>query len=518
MRAPGVHPAVKPRSRAGKSLILALFSVALAACDSKSGVQSKQVETGTLQSVVSDPQVRSFYQARNWQAAWDRNAERDLLNGFAQAPAHGLRLDLFLPQRLPTDPNEREATLTKAALGYASALARGYSDPTSLGRTYTIPRPRPNIVAGLSQALQQGNIAGWLLSLPPQTAEYRALSEMHLQLLKQAAAARSAQVPAGEAINPGQRDPRVPQLVAALAANGYLNPPPQKQQQQAPRQERYTGAILRAVRQLQADYGLESDGVINGDTLALINGGTGYRARQLAVALERLRWLERTPPATRIDVNTAASFLDYWRGGARQVQLRVVNGQPDEWTTPQIQAPIFQLVANPVWRVPDSIVEDELSKKSAAYLSENGFSRRNGRLVQDSGPKNSLGQVKFDMRDPQQIYLHDTPFKSWFATDNRHRSHGCVRVQNALDFAFQLATEDGVQADFQEALASGEEEYVKLTREIPVRLLYQTAYWDGARVVFVPDIYGWDDDVARALKLERGMPRPAFKRQEDVGP
>jgi len=126
--------------------------------------------------------------------------------------------------------------------------------------------------------------------------------------------------------------------------------------------------------------------------------------------------------------------------------------------------------------------------------------------------------VKFDMRDPQQIYLHDTPFKSWFSAPERHRSHGCVRVQNAVDFAFELASEDGVQDEFQEALASGDENYVKLRREIPVRMLYHTAYWDGSHVVFVPDIYGWDDDIARALSLDNGRGRAEYHRQEDVGP
>jgi murein L,D-transpeptidase YcbB/YkuD len=498
------------------AVALALCMVALAGCGSKPSVQPKQVETTSLQSVVTDPGVRAFYQARNWQAAWDRSSERDLLGSLAHAPAQGLRVDLFLKGPLPTGPNEREAALTDAALDYASALARGYADPTKLGRIYTVPRPNPNVAAGLSQALQQRNVAGWLASLTPQTDEYRALSEAHVQLLKQAAAARSAQVPAGKPIKPGQRDPRIPQLAAALVANGYLNPPPKQKQTPAP--QRYSGATMGAIRQLQAEFGLKADGVVSSDTLAVLNGGAGYRARQLAVALERLRWLERSPPATRIDVNTAASFLDYWRGGSHELQLRVINGQPDEWTTPQIQAPMFQLVANPIWRVPKRIVADELSKKSAAYLAANRFAWRGGRLVQLAGPKNSLGQVKFDMRDPQQIYLHDTPFKNWFAVSNRHRSHGCVRVQNALDFAFQLASEDGVQDKFQEALASGDENYVMLKHEIPVRLLYHTAFWDGARVQFVPDIYGWDDDVARALKLERGMPRPAVQKQEDVGP
>ena len=509
---------MRTRNCLGKAFALALFGIALVGCGSKSSVQPKQVEAASLQSIVTDPQVRAFYGARQWQPAWDRKSERALLDVLAQAPTHGLRSDLFIHQPLPTDPNQREAALTKAALSYASALARGSVDPTKLGRTYTIPRPKPDVVGGLAQALQ-GDLAGWFWSLAPQTAEYRALSDAHLQFLKQAAAAKGAQVPSGKTIKPGQRDPRVPQLIAALVANGYLNPPPQERKQhQTPAPSRYAGAMIGAVRQLQADFGLKPDGIVSPDTLAVLNAGASYRARQIAVALERLRWVERNPPATRIDVNTAASLLDYWRGGAHQLQLRVINGQPDEWTTPQIQAPIFQLVANPYWRVPDRIFEDELSKKSAAHLAANGFSMRNGRMVQLPGPKNSLGQVKFDMRDPQQIYLHDTPFKNWFAVAERHRSHGCVRVQNALDFAFQLASEDGVQDKFQEALASGEENYVKLRREIPVRLFYHTAYWDGRKVQFVPDVYGWDDDVARALKLERGQPRPKYQRPEDVGP
>jgi murein L,D-transpeptidase YcbB/YkuD len=463
---------------------------------------------------VTDPQVRAFYQARQWRAAWNRDLERQLVGAINQASAQGLRSDLFLNGQLPNDPNAREGALTKAALTYASALARGYSDPTKLGRIYTIPRAKTDVVAGLSQALEKGDVADWLASLVPQTDEYRALSQAHLQFLKQAAAAQSAQMPAGKALKPGQRDPRAPQLLAALVANGYLNPPPAK----APAPQRYSGALVGAVKQLQADYGLKPDGVLGQSTITVLNNGAGYRARQLAVALERLRWLERTPPQTRIDVNTAASFLDYWRGGSHVVQLRVVNGEPDEWTTPQIQAPIFQLVANPYWRVPDRIFKDELSAKSQAYLAANNFAFKDGRLVQLPGPKNSLGQVKFDMRDPQQIYLHDTPFKSWFGAPERHRSHGCIRVQNAVDFAFQLAMEDGVEAEFQRAMATGEENYVKLKREIPVRLMYHTAYWDGSRVMFVPDAYGWDDDVARALGLSRGPQRAAVRRQEDVGP
>src|SRR5205085_11929364 len=50
------------------------------------------------------------------------------------------------------------------------------------------------------------------------------------------------------------------------------------------------------------------------------------RARTLAVNLERRRWLVRQPARTRIDVNTAATMLVYWRDGTPRDTRRVVVG------------------------------------------------------------------------------------------------------------------------------------------------------------------------------------------------
>jgi murein L,D-transpeptidase YcbB/YkuD len=501
---PGVQGLVRKQKWIGTAIGLALSSVAFSSCE-KQGNPPNQNVSGAQQTT---PQL-----------AWTKKTEKQLLDAIAGAPANGLKPDLFLKGDLPKDDAERSAILTGAALRYAEALAHGYVDPKKISAIYTIPRPPADVRQGLAQAIQSGSVDEWIASLPPQTDEYRALSQAHLHFLQLAARGKPAPIPDGKPIRPGRRDARIPLLMAALQANGLAGPtrPGASRTAQRP-PDRYTPELVAAVRRVQEEFGLEPDGIIRGATLDALNADPSYRARQLAIAMERLRWLVRDPPATRIDVNTAASLLDYWREGALKQQLRVVNGQPDKWTTPQIQAPIFQLVANPYWRVPDSIYDDELSKKSQAYLSANKFTFKDGRMIQLPGPKNSLGVVKFDMRDPQQIYLHDTPFKSWFAEAERHRSHGCVRVQNALDFAFELAGQDGVQDKFQEAMASGDETYVKLRREIPVRLLYHTAFWDGARVRFVSDVYGWDDDVARALGLESGVRRAAYRPAEDLGP
>jgi murein L,D-transpeptidase YcbB/YkuD len=168
--------------------------------------------------------------------------------------------------------------------------------------------------------------------------------------------------------------------------------------------------------------------------------------------------------------------------------------------------------------VPKSIAEEEISKRGQGWLAENNFTMKNGRYVQASGPRNSLGIVKFDMDDAQAIYLHDTPAKALFGLPDRHRSHGCVRVENAVAFANAIATEEGVQEQFQKAMAGKDEKYVKLKTPIPVRLLYQTAFWDGSKVRFRPDVYGWDDNVAASLGLVRGVHWAPVEQSGDIGP
>jgi len=499
---------VRVHSCIGKAVALALLSVSVAGCDNPfaSRPRSVDAESGSALS-------RAFYAARGGEPAWDGKARKQLIEIIDGAPAHGLNPELFLKGDLPDDDAEREAKLTEAALNYAAALAHGYADPKKVSEIYTVPRPKVDVAAGLAKALQEDRLADYYASLAPQTEEYRALSAAFVRNLKLAnETGNGSAIPPGKAIKPGQRDPRLPAIATKLNANGYL-----EAQQAAP--QNYSPQLVAAVRQLQTESGMKPDGVIGNDTLKALQSGPGDRGRQLAVNLERLRWLDRNPPATRIDVNTGGAFLEYWRDGRLRDRRNVVVGQPD-WETPQLGSPIFQLVAHPFWRVPDSILEDELKDKSPAYLASQQMEYRDGRLVQLPGPKNALGAVKFDMRNDQAIYLHDTPAKALFGQPERHRSHGCVRVHDALGFALLLANDDGVLVNFQEAMAKPDEEgFVKLKKEVPVRLMYRTAFVEDGQVRIVEDVYGWDDEVAYALGYVRRPPRAKTKHAGgDVGP
>jgi murein L,D-transpeptidase YcbB/YkuD len=486
----------------GTAVGLALLSVALPSC-SQGGNSSGQTASNATQG--ESPQVQ-----------WSKKLEKQLRDAIAGAPANGLKPDLFLK-----GSGQDGAALTDAALRYAEALAHGYSDPTKIFPVYTIPRPSGDVRQGFQQAMQSGDLTSWFNSLPPQTDEYKALSQAHLHYLQLAGKTPNFQpVPDGKPIKPHAHDSRVPGLAAALSAMGYLAEPQQGANQQpsaANPSTRYSPQQVAAVKKLQSDFGLKTDGIVGGNTLAALNMGPAGLARECAIAMERLRWLVRDPPKTRIDVNTAATFLDYWRDGQHMDRREVVAGEPDK-QTPQIQAPIVNLVAYPTWTVPKSIAQSEISQKSSGWLQQNNFVMKNGMYVQQSGPKNSLGLVKFDMDDKQAIYLHDTPAKALFSLPERHRSHGCVRVQDAVAFANAIATEEGISDQFQKAMAGQKEAYVKLKSPIPVRLLYQTAFWDGTKVQFRPDVYGWDDNVAAALGLVRGVTWQAVQQSGDIGP
>lgn len=243
------------------------------------------------------------------------------------------------------------------------------------------------------------------------------------------------------------------------------------------------------------------------------------QTRQLAANLERRRWLARTPPDHRIDVNIATCMLAYLRPGQAPWITHVVTGAPDR-QTPCLEASFDGLVVNPPWRVPKEIAAKEILPKGAGYMAREDMHIVEGGMVeQRPGPKSSLGQVKFDLKDPYDIYLHDTPAKAWFSRPERHRSHGCVRVEHAVAFARSIADETGKADAFDMALATKDTHALALGQTIPARLFYHTAeLGPSGQVMLVKDVYGSDDRLAEALGLGAAQAANGAGDDGDTGP
>ena len=491
------------------------------------------VADGRLQVEARDPLTQQFYARNGWKPVWTDAAVQALRQALSDRARHGLDRLIFM-HVLPAsaDAVVREVALTRAALGYATALAHGRVDPRKLHQIYTLPTPQVDLAGGLSEAIKVGTLGAWFATLPPQDDGYTKLSSAYLDFSREARndSTPDADIAASGVIRVGDTDERVPAIVRQLLENEYLVPgqaplPTSVSDPSAvsgtpanatiggtaelptdtsptalpPPPNLYTQQIADAVKRLQEDYGIAADGVVGADALEVLNLHSGDRARALAVALERRRWLPRTAPATRIDVNLAAALMRYYRDGKLVDSRKVIVGKPNK-ATPQLLAPIFRLVANPTWTVPKSIERSELSNVSAAYLRKRNMVRRNGNIVQQPGASNALGLVKFDMSNKYAIYLHDTNARSLFGRSQRHLSHGCVRVNDAEGFAALIAEDAGVAAEWQRAKAGRSRAFVKLPQNLPVRLIYQNVFVnDDGQVAFRADAYDWNGRISTAL-------------------
>lgn len=228
--------------------------------------------------------------------------------------------------------------------------------------------------------------------------------------------------------------------------------------------------------------------------------GTSVQVKELAVALERQRWLPRQLPATRLWVNTEDAHLDFYRENQRVFSTRVVVGQVDK-QTPEFVTHSPSVLFNPPWYVPRSIAAKEIMPKLAydpGYLAQHHMSWHGGTIRQDAGPYSALGRIKFEMPDPFDVYLHDTPSKALFASADRRRSHGCVRVENPFRLAAALLNED--ESTISRKVEVGYSHRQELAHPIPVFVVYQTVTVDPAgRVQFHPDYYGRDEHVWELL-------------------
>jgi L,D-transpeptidase YcbB len=233
-----------------------------------------------------------------------------------------------------------------------------------------------------------------------------------------------------------------------------------------------------------------------------------WQVRRLAVNLERLRWLPRNMPADRLVVDTAVAQLQLFRDNRPVFTTRVVVGEADK-QTPELQSVINDVLFNPPWNIPRSILETEILPKLASdhrYLAEHHMRFRGPMAVQqEAGPYSALGRLKFEMEDRFDVYLHDTPEKWRFQAANRMMSHGCVRVENPRELAALLLGQSPEVVD-----KSVDVSYTHrraLPKPIPVFILYRTAIVESdGSIGFRADPYQRDDEVWAYLNRAKQPP------------
>lgn len=227
---------------------------------------------------------------------------------------------------------------------------------------------------------------------------------------------------------------------------------------------------------------------------------------QLRLNMERWRWMPRDLGPNYVLINVAAFELIVVKSGAEIDRRRIIAGAV-KTPTPQFAAQATGLVINPVWYVPSSIVAESvgaLIKRDPEKAKSQGFYiASDGGVRQKPGPLNSLGVMKLAMPNRHSVFVHDTPAKALFKRDVRALSHGCIRVEGALDFAKLLLAPAWDERALAAVAVTGSTVEIEFESPIPVYVAYFTAAPNASgEISFFPDIYGLDALVYAGKKDE----------------
>lgn len=475
-------------------------------------------EMSLAQAAAGDPALAAFYGSNNLKPIFtgpEGKARRAaVLDATREMPAHGIPATRYRPEVLAAAGSGLEAEVI-----FAGTLARmikdltgGVLDPASIPGIHRNVK-RPPVSRLMVEFAANDNPRAFLGGLGPDHGPYR---KMQAALRDAQELIVTADLPkAPEAVwRVGTVGEGVMQLRDRLASIGFGT-------SGATDPELYDESLSEAVADYQRAVGLASDGVAGPNTIRRLNSeGMNWRTQAVTVALERMRWMGGEALDERmVWVNIPEYKARIIENGAEVFQTRVVVGKTaSDMQTPEFSDQMEYLVVNPRWNVPRSITVKEYLPKLQAnrhavshldVVDGNGnvvprgnidFNRYTAssfpyRMRQKPSDDNALGKVKFIFPNRWNIYLHDTPTKHLFANRSRAYSHGCVRIGDPFDLAYQLLTPqtNDPRGVFQRALGGGKETWLKLKPEVPVHLVYFTAYPDETgQIRYFEDVYGRD--------------------------
>jgi murein L,D-transpeptidase YcbB/YkuD len=417
-----------------------------------------------------------------------------------------------------------EMLLTDAYLLLAAHFADGKVDQDAKRARWDGLSRRVDPVEVLERGLKEASPASALGRLLPQHIYYAALKKGYVRYLALAERGEWPSIPAGPVLQSGSRDRRVAVLRARLAVESGLPGA------RTVSSDVFDEALGRAVCAFQQRHSLPSTGAVDEPTRTALNVSPAERARQIALNLERWRWLPSDFGAAYVLVDVSAFELSVVERGIELMRMKIVAGT-SAWPTPCFASVMTDFVINPSWLAPQSVLAKELvnyMKADPNYLPSNKMFLFRGwgegeflldpkaidfgavteanldfHLVQMPGPANVLGRFKFSHPNRYDIYLHDTPYQADFGQAARTFSHGCIRIARPLEFAVFLlgAGRLGTAERLQAMADTGEEAMIPVRKRVDVIVFSGTAWplGDGS-IHFRPDIYAADGWLAAALE------------------
>ena len=450
-----------------------------------------------------------------------------LVAAIRAAGDHGLNPDWYgasvLDKAVATGD---EKVLSDVFAAYASEVSTGRVNANRVDKDIDIQQRRVSRADLLKAAAEAPDFAAWLAALPPR-GDYPALQKVLADLRARRTTEAYTPLPSGGALKPAMIDPRVPILRTRLAELGLTVPPADAIA------ELYDEPLVAVVKAYQETKGLTVDGVIGQNTTRSLNTSIEDRIQQVIANLERRRWLVEDLGRRYVLVNAGDYSMVFVDGGQKVFESLVIVGTPKD-PTPEIQTVMRGFRTNPHWTVPQSISGEEylpMLRRDPYALQNNGFRIFESwssddseidpgtvdwnsinpkafpfRIRQEPGAGNALGYIFFPFQNNYGIYMHDTATRWLFTEGSRNFSHGCIRLQNPLDFVQKVfrGRPGFDKGKVQQMINAGEQQHYTFPEPVTLYVTYRTTTvgTDGTPV-FRDDVYGRDKRVVAAMAKPR---------------
>jgi len=465
--------------------------------------------------------VQDFYQLYNYNTAWVNNKlrQQQLFNFIKNSADLGLREEDYQVNffkailgnmkilATKNDSLEAEIRFTDAAIHFFTEVSFG-NQPPDLGYNGLNYSPSClNISAMLAEAISANRFKDFLEKIEPQSPEYINVKSKIVQY------------------NRALRDTSFSEtsLIKSNVVSISNRPLMQKLYQlnlvDSAGKQFSDAEIKTRIKAAQHLFSLLEDGALRETVIKELNVALSTRTAELSIALNNLRWLRciRMQWPHIIVVNIPSANLLVYHDAEVSMESKVIVGKRST-RTPTLASKVTGVVLYPYWVVPKKIATRELLpliKRDLSYLDANNLQVLNDQgkatdpagidwaslsasnfpytLRQSTGCDNSLGLVKLDFYSPYGVYLHDTPWKILFKFNRRYFSHGCMRVDKAVELARLALKENTIAIDTLEekgCLRNQKPIVVTASEQLPVFVLYNTAWVDSSGTVrFYEDIY-----------------------------
>jgi murein L,D-transpeptidase YcbB/YkuD len=472
--------------------------------------------------------VERYYREHDYKPIWSSDGKADARAKATTAFLAQVQTDGLVPSDYPTPDFATAATpddlaaaelhLTASVLKYAHDAQVGRINPTRVGSDISFKLVAPEPAEVLAKVASADDVAKTLDGYNPPQAGFKALKEKLAALranggqIDKPAEDKPAlvRIGQGKTLHPGMKDARVIALRKRLAVAGDKNNP------------LYDDEVADAVKAFQTGADLNADGLLGPNTVRALNGDIGQAHRApnnpidtVLVNMERWRWLPRklgNDENTYVMVNVPDFTLKLMHDGNLDWKTKIVVGKPGK-ATPMISAEMKYITVNPTWNVPPSIIENEYLPALQAdptVLDRYGlkiYQDPDGtvHIYQPPGAGNALGRIRFNFPNKFLVYQHDTPDKYLFKRAKRAYSHGCMRVQDPIEYATKLLAielpKDRYTENKIEGMFGNSEININFPVPIPVHLTYQTAFVDrDGKLQFRDDLYGRDAKMIDILR------------------